>query len=422
MVVRAIDRLTRRLADLSALIDLCEETGVKIATVSGDLDLTTSSGKLMARILGSIAQGEVETKSSRQKLANRQLAESGKARKGRPRPFGWQADRITLDEAEAKAIRSACTSLLAKGTITGICRDWERRGLRPHQAPFGPLVEHPWTTTSVRLILRNPRNAGIAIYKGTEVAHGEWESIVPEETFRAVAELLADTSRKPTQGIRSLLGCLALCHCGNFVAGSRGANGQASYRCHIPTRGDRPGPHVFVRRAEVDAYIGECVVMRLARDDAVDLIDTPESEGNAMALREEAEGIRRRLMRLSALYSLGTITEQVLTSGVAEGETRRAEIKRDLEGLGQESVLAELISAAEAAGGDQEQAAGRGKRGLGDIRERPPPRHCACADDCDIASLWPGRANSRKSKVITVDWDHGHQHTEAYWYAPDVSK
>jgi DNA invertase Pin-like site-specific DNA recombinase len=36
----AVDRLTRRLVELEHLIDLSESTGVTVATVSGDLDLT----------------------------------------------------------------------------------------------------------------------------------------------------------------------------------------------------------------------------------------------------------------------------------------------------------------------------------------------------------------------------------------------
>ena len=38
-----VDRLTRRLADLEDLITRCDVTGVKVATVSGDLDLSTDS-------------------------------------------------------------------------------------------------------------------------------------------------------------------------------------------------------------------------------------------------------------------------------------------------------------------------------------------------------------------------------------------
>lgn len=346
VVVWAVDRLTRRLADLTELIDLCEQTGVKIVTVSGDLDLSTASGKLMARILGSVAQGEVETKSARQQLAERQAAQAGKPRKGTPRPFGWQADRVTLDEAEAAAIAGGCAALLHGGTITGVCRDWEARGLRPHQAPFGPLPQRCWTTTSVRAILRNPRNAGIAAYKGAEVGRGQWKAIVPEETYRAVAALLADPGRKPTQGVRSLLGHLALCRCGNYVTGSRGANGQPAYRCHLPARGEGPGPHVHVRRAPIDAYVQAATVAWLAKPGNAERL-IPARGGQAGPLREEAAAIRARLGRLGPLFANGAISEQDMTGGRAAGEARLAEIRARLGDLGRESALAPFAAGAD---------------------------------------------------------------------------
>src|SRR5687767_2145132 len=47
------DRLYRRLPDLEGLIDTIEGQGVKVATVrAGDIDLSTASGRMTARILG----------------------------------------------------------------------------------------------------------------------------------------------------------------------------------------------------------------------------------------------------------------------------------------------------------------------------------------------------------------------------------
>lgn len=378
VVVWAVDRLTRRLADLIALIDLCEQTGVRVATVSGDLDLSTPSGKLVARLLGSVAQGEVETKSARQQLAERQAAQAGKPRLGTPRPFGWQPDRVALDEAEAAAVADACTVLLCGGTITGVCRDWEARGLRPHQAPFGPLREHPWTTTSVRAILRNPRNAGIAVYKGAEVGRGQWQEIVAEPTWRAVAALLADPGRKPSQGVRSLLGRVALCRCGTYVTGSRGANGQPSYRCHIPARAGREGPHVFTSRAPVDAYVEAATVAWLARPGNAERLAPARGDG-AGPLREEAAAIRARLARLGPLFAAGLISEQDMTGGRAAGEARLAQIGARLAEMGRESALAPF-------------AAGR------DVRETwaallPDRRRAVIAAVWEVTLLPSGRGN-----------------------------
>ena len=231
IVTWAVDRLSRRLADLVTLIDLCERTGVTVATVSGDLDLSTDSGRLVARILGSVAQGEVERKGARERRAAEQAARDGRARKGCPRPFGWRADRVTADPAEGPAVLDACRALLAGGTISGVCRDWTERGLRPVQSRSGK-----WTRASVLTILRSPRIAGISTYRGEEIGRGEWEPLVPEETFRALTRLLADPSRKRAHGVRTMLGGLARCRCGNRVTGSLNQLGQRIYRCNPASR------------------------------------------------------------------------------------------------------------------------------------------------------------------------------------------
>src|SRR4051812_16191591 len=46
-----LDRVTRSMAELEQLIDLTEATGASLVTVSGELDLTSSTGRMLARIL-----------------------------------------------------------------------------------------------------------------------------------------------------------------------------------------------------------------------------------------------------------------------------------------------------------------------------------------------------------------------------------
>lgn len=105
-----VDRLTRRVAELESLIELCEHTGVRVATVSGDLDLTTDAGRLVGRILGAVAGGEVERKSARQKLANQQRAETGCA--PARRAFGHNLDG-NPHPAEAPVLRDVCAQVVA---------------------------------------------------------------------------------------------------------------------------------------------------------------------------------------------------------------------------------------------------------------------------------------------------------------------
>src|SRR6185437_4084168 len=119
-----VDRLVRQLADLETVIERCERSEVKIATVSGDLDLSTDQGRLVGRILASVARGEVERKGTRQRLANQQAARAGIRRTGTPRPFGYEPDHVTPRLAEAEAIRWAADALLGGSTVSAVMREW----------------------------------------------------------------------------------------------------------------------------------------------------------------------------------------------------------------------------------------------------------------------------------------------------------
>jgi DNA invertase Pin-like site-specific DNA recombinase len=61
------DRLTRQPRELEDFIDLADRHGLALATVGGDFDLSTPTGRGNARMRGVFARMEMEQKSARQK-------------------------------------------------------------------------------------------------------------------------------------------------------------------------------------------------------------------------------------------------------------------------------------------------------------------------------------------------------------------
>src|SRR6266699_1381695 len=76
------------------LIDLAEQYGIKLATVTGEYDLATPSGRLHFRIKGAIARHESEHRAERARLKQEELARDGKVGGGGTRPFGYLEDRV----------------------------------------------------------------------------------------------------------------------------------------------------------------------------------------------------------------------------------------------------------------------------------------------------------------------------------------
>jgi site-specific DNA recombinase len=338
VIVWAVDRLVRKLADLEHVIDACEAAGVKLATVSGDLDLSTDQGRLVGRILASVARGEVERKGARQRLANQQAARAGIRRTGTPRPFGYEDDHVTPRPAEAEAIRWAADALLGGSTVSAVMREWARRGLQPPQNHG-----RPWTRNSVGTIMRNPALAGIRTYLGETVAEGNWTPILPRETWEAVRALLDDPARKPPRGVRTLLGGLARCRCGNTVQGSINATGRPVYRCNGQTRGERPGPHCQQMIGPVDGFVTAVIIKRLSRPDLAELI-TPKRP-DLGPLHREAASIRTNLDTLAADMVGGLISRSQMLAATERGNARLAEISAELAAGANTSALAPFAAA-----------------------------------------------------------------------------
>jgi site-specific DNA recombinase len=342
------DRFIREPLDLEYLIPRFDQAGVRFAEVDGSIDLGTDSGRLHARIMIAVAKAEQERKAERQKLAFEQAAINGKRFTGCPRPFGYCDDHVTAHPDEGPAVAEACAALLGGGSVSGVMREWIKLGLTPpQQARRGTTT---WNRTSIRMILLNPRIAGLSAYHGEIVGQGDWEPLVPEETWRAVRGILDDPTRKPPRGVRTLLGGLALCPCGNVVTGMPSHTGHHIYRCTPATRNRaHHGGHVARQAEPVETFIEKLVVARLSRPDAADLVTAEDSGVDVAALREEATAIRVNLEEMASDRALGKITRAQMLKATEAGTARLEAIGAELESAARENVLAPLVAAENAA-------------------------------------------------------------------------
>lgn len=289
------DRLHRSPVELEQYVDLCEQRGVQTHTVkAGRIDLSTPSGRLVARQLGSVARYEVEHAVERMQRAKLRSATAGKWKGGR-RPFGYADDGITIVEPEAQAIREATAAVLAGASILGLAREWRAQGLRT-------TTGKAWDGTGVRRTLLRPRNAGLMEHRGEIVGNAEWPALVHEEEWRAVVRILTDEQRRTSPGSapRWLGSGLYRCGiCGGPCIGSK-SNGRAVYRC-------REGGHVSRNARDVDRYVSGVIVERLRRPDFRDALAAPRADVDVPELERLAVTLRDRLDNLATLYASGDI-------------------------------------------------------------------------------------------------------------------
>jgi len=348
VLVLRVDRLLRRLTDLEALIELSERTGVQIATVEGDIDLGSSSGRLIARILASVARSEVETKSARQQLANAQRAALGLPYGGK-RPYGYLADLTTINPAEAAVMREMARRIIAGHGFKSVAW-WANEN--NHSTVMGKQ----WHPINIRNMLTNKRYAGIREYKGTEYP-AIWEPVFDATTWerlqlviqqRSVAWSRDSGTTKPRKYL--LTGILFCGKCGTPLNGAmkhderHKAAPRRIYACR--QIGDQRRAHGcggIARGADpLDDWIKECVIARLDTPELSNLLTQGEDAGELRELLASRETLKLRLDGLVDDYATGLLNRSQFTRAKNTAESELQALQSRIDGLSRQQTLGSI--------------------------------------------------------------------------------
>lgn len=341
LIVWHVDRLYRSMRDLERLIEIADAARVQIKSVQGgDLDLSNSSGRMLARILGSVARQESEHSSERRVRAYMQKAESGRWQTAN-RPFGYTMTGEPL-EPEATAYRTAVADVLAGKSIVAVARDWNAQGLKTTLAGTtykGKTVTGVWNSPRVRRLLVNPRYAALKVHKGRIVGNGDWTALIDEATHRGLVAFLSDPKRiKCTSFERKYIGS-GLYRCGKCGGPMRAAQpGGRKSRAYVC----RDHSHVLRSGEPVDEYVEAVVLARLSRSDANLLLD--DKRVDLPALQTERIGLQARLDELADQFAEGAIDGSQLRRGTATLRGKLAVVDSQLADAARTDPVAGLIA------------------------------------------------------------------------------
>jgi hypothetical protein len=166
----------------------------------------------------------------------------------------------------------------------------------------------------VRKILLNPRNAGLATYKGEVIGKAAWEPIITPETYTLLAAKLNDPSRltrtesrgrKPSNLLTGIARCAT---CDEPVTAGTGHKGRPIYECK--------SYHVSTPRDEADRIVRDTFAMTVATVRPGLLMPIPE-RGVPALLWEEANKIQDRMNVVTASFAKGAINEEALTAATS---------------------------------------------------------------------------------------------------------
>ena len=334
-----MDRLYRNPLELEELISLCEHRDLTVSTVTaGDLDLGTPSGRMVARVLVSMAKHESEHKGSRVRRAAQQRAEAGRF-SGGPRRFGFKADGVTLDLREAVAIARATEMILVGGSVRAVARYLNDQGITTSQG-------HAWQPVGTRDMLLRPRNAGLREHQGEVIGKAAHPAIVSESEWRAVVAILTNPTRRTARDnkTRWLGSCIYLCPCGSPMT-CRKANNQPTYTCS--RRGGTGATHTARAAGALDRHIAGLVIDRLSRADAADLLPSTNTGVDLAALSAERAALVERQNEAAGMFAAGVLSGAQLAAATAVLNAEISALDAQLADAATISPLAALVGAAD---------------------------------------------------------------------------
>jgi site-specific DNA recombinase len=348
VVVWDCDRLYRQPRELEDFIDLADERHLRLATVTGDVDLATDNGRLFARIKGAVAKAEGERKAARWKRSNEQGAAAGKWT-ATHRPFGYTLDGKPRGR-EATLLRQAYADVLEGKSLRRIAVEWNEKAV--------PTVRGAaWTNNRIRRMLLNPRYAALRVLRGEVVGDGAWEPIVAREIWDGVASRLRDEGRRICTTFEVAHQGAGVYRCGHTDSDGNPDCGEAM-KTHYDGRGVRGyscsgQQHLSRRGATLDDYVAAWILERLLTEPDVWARLDERDEVNVPELEREREALVSRRKDLARLLADGALDADAVAAQSKRLSKQIDGINDKLAETARVASPAEALVAAAAAGEDQ---------------------------------------------------------------------
>lgn len=322
------NRITRKPRENEDLIELAEQYGIRYEYVrSPSFDLNSAHGRLIARVLAATDAGEAEATSERVARAAAQRAQAGKFHGG-GRPYGYEADGITIRESEARVLKDIVARLIAGESQVSVIRHLNSNGI--------PTADgNKWTLGNLKRTLLKKRYIGVREHT-TGDYKAEWPAILSPTEYELMTSRFQLTAQpweksRPT-GRRYLLSGITICGtCGAHMYGQarQRENGrvQRRYRCKgLDNHAQIVGcGKVFRDAAALDEFVSECVLARFDSPEIAAAL-TPEREtGKADELVAELDRLNIRRRQLAAQHALREIEDYDIMRATIMAEIQRVE-------------------------------------------------------------------------------------------------
>jgi site-specific DNA recombinase len=221
-----LDRLSRNAIRLNKLFGWCLDHDKTVVSCSESIDLSTPVGRLIANVIGFLAEGELEAIRERQRSSKAKLRDLGRWSGGKV-PYGYTAVpmdgggwSLEVDKTAAAVVRRIVEDFLDGRPLAHIAAGLNADGIPPSEVYRGRSTDDSWHVSSIRNKLRSKSLLGYVHHQGETVRDDAGapivyaEPLVSLDEWNRVQAVLDSNQSRRTGGkpVKGLLTGLLVCH------------------------------------------------------------------------------------------------------------------------------------------------------------------------------------------------------------------
>lgn len=188
IVIWALSRLTRSVADLYDIWQICCQHNVDIVSLTEPFDTSSPLGRAMMGIMGVFAQMERELTAERVSAAMLERAMQGKRTAHCILGYDLSGtDSYSINPEEAQIVRYIFEKYIEHKSLSAVAEICNLQGFRGKRG-------QKFSAESIKKIITRSAYVGYNSYKG-ELYKGDYQYIIPEDVFKK-AQKIINSQRK----------------------------------------------------------------------------------------------------------------------------------------------------------------------------------------------------------------------------------
>lgn len=231
-------------------------------------------------------------------------------------PYGFHADRVTINEDQAEIVRDMARKALEGWSLLGIAKHLNAEGI-----PTATNSPKGWQARSVHSILSGGRIAGLRRFRGELIGQASWPAIVDRDTWDRVQIALEERNHGGGNTLKKWLNGVLFCgRCGIRLYGWAGGK----YWCANDQRLGGCGKTV-VSSGHAEREIEKQILTYLARPDVGEALMESTSSDAVASARQDAKADEEQLKDLASMWAKKDITMSEYLTARKEIEHRLAQ-------------------------------------------------------------------------------------------------